>query len=513
MRTLLFLFCFFLFCDGSILAQTKSNYPLKEWLGEGEFIIAGKVLNKPTDMKSWQLAVTGYLSNEGFEIPVKEDGSFEKAIPVTDVQDIYLYLGNDAITIFSFPGDKIQVSFDGHRQIETLEIKGTTEARNKELDLCLRIYRNFRKDFLKNSGLAYDRQKSPKEKSDQLNEYYDKKINLIRTFETEKGTFPFLRKFQDGAYFEVARIAAGIDGILPEIHCDYPRMSLTSITTNGNTTDTIKNSVPNYQLLDYRTFRTVPEYRDFLENYLRNQSKKTFSWSIGYPEQDDSNYINRYTSLSERYIFGKESLEPVPPIRDWYLSSMIHSALTYQPLKDVDSLYHDFLNICESKEYLSILTPKYQQALLLAPGQPAPDFELKNVDGKMVRLSDFRGKIVYMDFWGRGCGPCIYEFQNSKEEFQQKYGTGDIVFIYVCVDSKEPQWRQAVEQYQLKGVNLIAEGWTKHPACKAYNVEGIPHYVLIDKEGKIVNNKCDRPSSMLYQGENSELEKLLSQYK
>ena len=232
---------------------------------------------------------------------------------------------------------------------------------------------------------------------------------------------------------------------------------------------------------------------------------------MGYPEL--SSRTHNGSDFAYRYDLGKKSFGSVPPIRDWYLASQLNYGFTYQSLETVESLYQEFVVLCEEEAYLKVLEPKYQQATKLTPGQPAPDIELKDLEGNWVRISDFKGKIIYMDFWGIGCGPCIYEFENSKAEFQQKYGNQDIVFIYVNVSDQEDDWKKGVEKYKLDGVNLIAEGWNKHPACQAYNVKGIPHYVLIDKEGNIVNNKCDQPSMLLMRGENNELEKLLQRYK
>lgn len=501
-------------------AQTETSYPLNAWLGKGEFVITGKVLNKPSTMKSWQLAVTDYISNKGHEIPIEEDGSFHLALPITDVQDIYLYLG-DAITIFSFPGDTIHITFDSGKPIESLTITGTTAARNLELNLCLEIYRNFRKRHIELSSLIRNKEKSRDEKLIILNDYYNQKTDFIDHFVSENGSFPFLRKFQDETYFQVAQIAAFIDGrnpsankLLPEIICKYPRLSFTSIKDNGNgKRDTTQTTISPYEVLDYNIFRTVPNYQTFLQNYINSQRKKTFSWTQGYPEPEVSRPIQSHPSLSERYSSGKNLLSSIPPIRDWYLSDLVNNALTFNPIMEVDSLYQDFLNICENEDYLSILEPVYQQALKLAPGQPAPDFELKDPEGKSIRLSDLRGKIVYMDFWGMGCGPCIYEFTHSKEEFYQKYNNEDIVLVYISVDSNEEQWKKGIEKYKLEGINLIAKGWEKNPVCQMYNVKGIPHYVLIDKEGIIVNNKCNRPSIMLREGKNSDLEKTLARYK
>jgi hypothetical protein len=70
----------------------------------------------------------------------------------------------------------------------------------------------------------------------------------------------------------------------------------------------------------------------------------------------------------------------------------------------------------------------------------------------------------------------------------EKYKNKNIVFINICVDSDEKTWKGSIKELNFTGINLIAEGWIKPPVCKAYNVNGIPHYFLIDADGKIINN-------------------------
>ncbi|WP_295713255.1 hypothetical protein [Mucilaginibacter sp.] len=83
----------------------------------------------------------------------------------------------------------------------------------------------------------------------------------------------------------------------------------------------------------------------------------------------------------------------------------------------------------------------------------------------------------------------------------------NIVFVNICVDSSEGGWKAGLAKLNLHGVNLIAEGWMKNPVCQAYNISGIPHYCLIDTEGKIVDINSPRPSEK--QILHSQLDKLL----
>jgi thiol-disulfide isomerase/thioredoxin len=69
----------------------------------------------------------------------------------------------------------------------------------------------------------------------------------------------------------------------------------------------------------------------------------------------------------------------------------------------------------------------------LAPGQPAPALTLPDVDGNPVSLDDFRGKVVYLDFWGTWCYPCLQEIPHSLE-LEEEFGEEEVAFVYVALE-------------------------------------------------------------------------------
>lgn len=125
-----------------------------------------------------------------------------------------------------------------------------------------------------------------------------------------------------------------------------------------------------------------------------------------------------------------------------------------------------------------------------ALGAEAYDFSFVNPEGKMVKLSDFRGKIVLVDFWASWCGPCRAEMKNLLPIYQELKGE-DLEFISVSLDSREKDWRRMLEEEQLPWIMLWdQEGFVKgnEPTRiqKAYGFYGIPFIVLIDKEGHLL---------------------------
>lgn len=157
------------------------------------------------------------------------------------------------------------------------------------------------------------------------------------------------------------------------------------------------------------------------------------------------------------------------------------------------SLYRiDREKLC-SRDYYKALDEQYAKSQLTAPGSTAPEFTLQDLAGKKFSLSDFRGKVVYIDFWSMGCGPCMYEFKNHAPQLKEHYKDKDVVFLNLMAYTRNKDfWKKMIEEYRIGGVNAMdTQG---EEVCKAYHVNSFPTYVLIGKDGKIVQYNTCRPS-------------------
>jgi len=150
----------------------------------------------------------------------------------------------------------------------------------------------------------------------------------------------------------------------------------------------------------------------------------------------------------------------------------------------------------------------------LRPGSPAPELALPDVNGDTVRLSDFPGKVVYVDFWGTWCYPCLQELPHSLV-LQEKLKDEDVVFVFVGLESGEDQlteWREFIqgqrsfdyapflEQRVYPGVHLLSEGQFGNPALRPYKIDYAPTYLLTDRQGRIVSARAPRPSDAELEG-------------
>lgn len=131
----------------------------------------------------------------------------------------------------------------------------------------------------------------------------------------------------------------------------------------------------------------------------------------------------------------------------------------------------------------------------IADGQEAFDFKFKNINDKEIALSDFRGKVVYIDVWATWCGPCLKEIPYLKK-IESDYTDKNIVFLGVSVDSPKDytKWKEFLVKEGLVGVQLFA-GDKAEEISKPYKITGIPRFILVGKDGKIISSDAPRPSS------------------
>ncbi len=253
---------------------------------------------------------------------------------------------------------------------------------------------------------------------------------------------------------------------------------------------------------------TVPKkYYDFLEIVPINNEKAIFSANYYYFLNEL--FYSKYTPQEMLTLSVKERMEKTLPIRfalcdslfskdiadvmKLYLTSNYSIRMGYAKL--TDTLLFSLENSSFNKNYLAHLK-NLRDVKFSLDSKKAPDFYLQDANGKYWRLSNYKGKVVLLNFWSPGCIPCRKEIPFEKD-ILYKTSDEDFRLINICLQTDKITWKKALQKFNLEGVNLLAEKNWNELLTESYMIGPIPHYTLIDRKGMVIKCKTRKPSDGL----------------
>lgn len=221
----------------------------------------------------------------------------------------------------------------------------------------------------------------------------------------------------------------------------------------------------------------------------------------------------RYRELEPRLFEDSENLdrafwEEFQPLREMYDAEVLQEKLKVMAAhpslvgaaRDLFYIMNN-LSLQELKGVFGKFTPEVQADAMLAPvrenialreriepGQPATDFSLPQRDGTTLSLADYRGKVLVLDFWASWCAPCRASFPWMRE-FYKEYQSKGVEILGISIDAKRADWEKALDAEKLPWKQVLDERTDPYANSKVatiYHALAIPHFVVIDREGKIV---------------------------
>ncbi len=152
----------------------------------------------------------------------------------------------------------------------------------------------------------------------------------------------------------------------------------------------------------------------------------------------------------------------------------------------------------ENQELLDAMPQQIAQARLkyrnAMPGTDLSAYSFRNEKGEQVALNRFKGKYVFIDLWSTGCNPCVGEIPYIRD-MEHRFAGQPIAWVSISLDLNKKVWTDFLKQKGMKGNQLICDKGFKHPFIQQIGLSGIPHFILLDREGKVIDIQTLRPSN------------------
>lgn len=437
-----------------LISCTKQEEQVKNFA-----VLDGKVINHSESI----IKIRDIDNKTVKEINILEDGQFRDTLFDLSPGYYRISLDKESSTLFLKPGTEISVNLDYILFDETLKFDGNGSAENNYLSAT----------FLSNEKLG-----------DTLTYKYfgnlDEENFIHKVTDLKEKQLAFLKN-QEGLSEEFKKLEeANILYTWANRMQNYEaQKKYVSGDNDFKVSDDFKSF--NDQLsLNNSELANLTSYRDYLQNY--------YSAQIVSDEDLSKDYSLNYMKLIADEV-KNESL------KNSLLYADAKYGITYTP--EVQPYFDVFMAASSNEEHKKDIKEKYDKLVKVSKGQPSPKFEnYENYDGTTTSLEDLKGKYVYVDVWATWCGPCKREIPHLKE-ITEKYKAKDITFVSMSIDNPKDhdKWQEMVAAENLKGVQIFAPNAWESDFVQDYSILGIPRFILIDKNGIIVNSNAPRPSS------------------
>jgi peroxiredoxin len=406
---------------------------------------------------------------------IKSDGSFNFNFETDFIQRIELKIEDKTTWFFIKPGGiyNISLSFDPNLN------------KKRVYDRLLSLKFNFPAPTEINQLVS----KFNRKYDDFIDENYKRFIVRDRTIEPKIKEFKtkMLAEFKKyNSEFVNNYITYTIGGIFNSIDVSY------NVYTSGKDSHNTKANIYTEYLHKLPVLYHNPEYNSLFKAFFEGEIKRLTKEIKGLDITKAINEESSYTALSN-------ALSKYPfLLDDEFKSLFILNGL----LEISDDVYFKRENVITILKEIE-KTSKYKDQQLIAsnivkyitreklePGVSAPQFTLKNADGKMVSLSNYKGKYVYINFWVNWSVPSLKEMK-IMNVLHKKY-KNKIAFVSICVDNDIDKMTSFMKKNPAYKWDFLHIGDNKK-LQEQYNVRTLPTYILIDHKQKILKAPAARP--------------------
>ena len=223
---------------------------------------------------------------------------------------------------------------------------------------------------------------------------------------------------------------------------------------------------------------------DMIGNIINWQQAQESSFQTEERQIDYLNRLNRLVSNQER--------------KNEFATQHLKEIIKGASGRSLDKEIARYNEICTDDTMRNQVNEQYKEYVKaydnLTPGKPAPDFELIDVKGKKCRLSDLKGTYLFIDVWATWCGWCIKETPYM-EKLQEHFANDKrITLISISWDYTQKVWLDYLKKHPATWPQYMVDKKNMEVMRKEYRMSGIPRFILIDPQGRLVSYDYERPS-------------------
>jgi len=228
------------------------------------------------------------------------------------------------------------------------------------------------------------------------------------------------------------------------------------------------------------------QYRKFLFEYF--YSKTNFI-------ENPTTYLPRYSDYKKQFDQINELFQE-EKIRELLKTDVLYAALEQVNNSSINPLVKRFQREVKDEMYQRLIDRRYVNLVPVGNGTIAPEIEGISATGKRIKLSDYKGKYVYVFVWATWCAPCKVELP-FYEKMIADYAGDNIEFLGVSVDKDKEKWLESFMYDKYPGTQILVRGDWNSPLIQDYKIQSVPHFILIGPNGEILEKDAPRPTKYI----------------
>lgn len=416
-----------------------------------------------------------YSNKERFLIDVKEH-SFELRLPIKESNIVYLVIQDEKYPLYVVPDEKIMLTIKRSSFPFDVVVEGNGEDENI-------AYQNFLEESKGlDNAIKIEMDKFKMGKPNRAIEISEQKVEIAR--KNLKHTY-----FND-LYLK----SIGEDFVIKLRAIEYSSLHITNFDVEGERQKLLDQAV-NSGFFSYNSLKAQRAgIRDFTHYYSRTfgiYDRVNAAHGKVLAEYDIKRVA--YDELNEKRMFVVNLISDAKS-KAYAELFLVAERIGEIPLSLAKKSYQDYLkNYADYPEFIEFITTFYTEVESVSPGADAIPFTLYDRTGKPFSMNDFLGTYVLLDFWAGWCKPCLEEFPSMRTIYDQ-YSRKELEIVGISTEIDSLLWLSDLEKFKNPWPQLYGGNGFDQETFKAYKGGGIPFYILIDPEGKIVRYNDMRPS-------------------